>query len=66
MIVELPPATTTSSEARVKQHAQRRRDRRLWSPTQRARWRAQRQAQLRQLTAHYRRMRGQGTTSVDV
>jgi hypothetical protein len=39
------------------QRAQRRLDRRMMSPTQRARWRARRQAQLRQIAEHYRRTR---------
>jgi len=36
---------------------QRRLDRRMMSPTQRARWLARREAQLRQIAEHYRHTR---------
>jgi hypothetical protein len=49
----------------AEQQAQRRLDRLLMTPTQRARWRARREAQLRQIAAHYRRLRGPRTASVD-
>jgi hypothetical protein len=41
----------------TEQGAQRRLDRRMMSPAQRARWRARREAQLRRIADHYRRMR---------
>jgi hypothetical protein len=46
------------------QRAQRRLDRRMLSPTQRARWLARRQAQLRRIAEHYRRM-GAGAAPVE-
>jgi hypothetical protein len=39
------------------QRVQRRLARRMMSPSQRARWRARREAQLRRIADHYRRMR---------
>jgi len=57
MILDLPPPAPTSPEARAERVVQRRRDRRLWSPMQRARWVARRQAQLERIAAHYRRTR---------
>jgi hypothetical protein len=45
--------------------AQRRLDRQMMSPAQRARWLARRQAQLRRIAEHYRRLRGPDTASVD-
>jgi hypothetical protein len=57
MIIDLPLAGPTSPEARAERHTQRRRERRSWSPAQRARWLARREAQLRRIAAHYRRLR---------
>lgn len=49
----------------TEQRAQRRLDRQTMSPAQRARWLAQRQAQLRRIAAHYRRMRAHAAARVE-
>jgi hypothetical protein len=47
------------------QRAQRRLDRRMMSPMQRARWLARRQAQLERIAAHYRRTRARAAALVE-
>jgi hypothetical protein len=45
--------------------AQRRLDRRMMTPRQRARWLARREAQLRRIAAHYRRVRAGAAAPVE-
>jgi hypothetical protein len=47
------------------QRAQRRLDRQMISPAQRARWLARRQAQLRRIADHYRRLRAGAAAPVE-
>lgn len=47
------------------ERAQRRLDRQMLSPTERARWLARREEQLRRIAAHYRRTLGTGSGVTD-